>query len=68
MDLLALDAALTRLAEQDWRKCRVVELRYFGGLSEADIGQVLGISVATVRRDWTVAKAWLYRQIGGRQQ
>jgi RNA polymerase sigma factor (sigma-70 family) len=63
VDLLALDAALTKLAEQDQRKSRIVELRYFGGLSETDIAHAVGISVATVRRDWTAARAWLYRQV-----
>src|SRR5215831_4763831 len=59
-DLLDLDAALTRLAALDPRKSRVAELRFFAGLSLSETGHVLGISVATVERDWQVARAWLY--------
>ena len=62
-DLLALDEALERLAETDERKARVVELRYFGGLSVAETAEVLGISEITVLRDWKFAKAWLLRDI-----
>jgi RNA polymerase sigma factor (TIGR02999 family) len=62
-DLLALDDALNRLAEVDERKSRVVELRFFGGLNVEEAAEVLGVHPATVRRDWTVAKAWLYREI-----
>jgi RNA polymerase sigma factor (TIGR02999 family) len=62
-DLLALDEALLRLGEIDSRKCQVVEMRYFGGLSFDDIAEVLGLSRATVERDWTSAKTWLYRSI-----
>jgi RNA polymerase sigma factor (TIGR02999 family) len=57
--LIALDTALERLAEQDERLARVVELRFFGGLKEQEIGDVLGISARTVRRDWRKARAWL---------
>ena len=64
-DLVALDDALTRLAATDLRKSQVVELRYFGGLSMEEIAKVLQISEVTVRRDWSTAKAWLYRAIGG---
>jgi RNA polymerase sigma factor (TIGR02999 family) len=63
-DLVALDAALTRLAAMDSRKCEVVELRYFGGLTLEEVAEVLKISPITVRRDWSTAKAWLYRDIG----
>lgn len=64
-DVVALDDALTRLATIDPRKSQVVELRYFGGLSMEQIAEVLKISEVTVRRDWSTAKAWLYRAIGG---
>jgi RNA polymerase sigma factor (TIGR02999 family) len=64
-DVVALDDALTRLAAIDLRKSQVVELRYFGGLSMEEIAKVLQISEVTVRRDWSTAKAWLYRAIGG---
>jgi RNA polymerase sigma factor (TIGR02999 family) len=58
-DLLALDAALTELAELDVRASQVVELRYFAGLTEAETAEALNISVATVKRDWIWARAWL---------
>ena len=64
-DVVVLDDALTRLAAIDPRKSQVVELRYFGGLSVDEIAKVLQISEVTVRRDWSTAKAWLYRAIGG---
>ena len=62
-DLVALDDALTSLAEVDARKCRVVELRFFGGLSVEETAEVLGVSPQTVLRDWKLAKAWLYQEI-----
>jgi RNA polymerase sigma factor (TIGR02999 family) len=62
-DVVALDDALTRLAAIDFRKSQVVELRYFGGLSMGEIAAVLKISEVTVRRDWSTARAWLYREI-----
>jgi RNA polymerase sigma factor (TIGR02999 family) len=62
-DLLALDCALNNLSAIDARQSRVVELRFFGGLSVEEIGVVLGISPATVKREWRVAKAWLYGAI-----
>src|SRR5262249_42837332 len=62
-DLLAVDEALTRLAQLDPRKARVVELRFFGGLELEETAEVLGVSVATVKRDWVLAKAWLHREI-----
>ena len=65
IDVLALDEALGRLAQLDERQSRVVELRYFGGLTEEETAEVLDVSVRTVRREWTIAKAWLYRQIYG---
>ena len=63
VDLVALDEALTRLAEFDARQARVVELRYFSGLSIDETAGVLGVSNVTVRRDWNMAKAWLHQQI-----
>jgi RNA polymerase sigma-70 factor (ECF subfamily) len=63
IDLLDLDAALSELALFDPRKSRVVELRFFGGLSLDDSAQALGISRATVERDWQVARTWLYRRL-----
>ncbi|HWW75143.1 MAG TPA: sigma-70 family RNA polymerase sigma factor [Pyrinomonadaceae bacterium] len=62
-ELIALDEALERLAAEDERKSRVVELRYFGGLSVAETAEVLGVSAVTVARDWKMAKAWLAREI-----
>ena len=62
-ELLALDEALERLAAIDKRKSRVVELRYFGGLSVTETAEVLAISKITVNRDWNLAKAWLAREI-----
>jgi RNA polymerase sigma factor (TIGR02999 family) len=62
-DLVALDEALLALQKIDERKSRVVELRYFGGLSLEETAAVLQVSVMTVRRDWRAAKAWLYRAI-----
>jgi RNA polymerase sigma-70 factor (ECF subfamily) len=66
-DLLELDEALKQLAITDERKSRVVELRFFGGLSVKETAEVLGVHTATVERDWVVAKAWLYREIGKRE-
>jgi RNA polymerase sigma-70 factor (ECF subfamily) len=65
LDLLALDESLIELAEFDARKCQVVELRFFGGLDAKDIATVLGTTEATVRRDWKIARAWLYRRLQG---
>ncbi|MGE5835186.1 MAG: sigma-70 family RNA polymerase sigma factor [Acidobacteriota bacterium] len=62
-DVLALDEALTKLAARDDRKARVVELRFFGGLSVEETAAVLGVSVETVARDWRFAKLWLGREI-----
>jgi len=63
LDLVALDDALKALAEIDPRQSRIVELRYFAGLSIEDTAEVLQISPATVKRDWTVARAWLKREL-----
>lgn len=62
-ELVALDEALKILAEMDERKSRVVEMRYFGGLTVEETAQVLGVSDKTVIRDWNLAKAWLYQQL-----
>ena len=62
-ELIALDDALTELAEFDSRKARVVELRFFGGLSVEETAEVLGVSAQTVKRQWRMAKAWLYGQV-----
>jgi RNA polymerase sigma-70 factor (ECF subfamily) len=62
-DLIALDDALCKLEELDHRQSRIVELRFFGGLTEEEISHLLGISVRTVKRDWSVARAWLYAEI-----
>lgn len=61
--LLALDDALTSLATLDPRQSRIVELKYFGGLEIEEIAEVVGISPATVKRDWQWARAWLHREI-----
>jgi RNA polymerase sigma factor (TIGR02999 family) len=60
VDLLALDEALSALSEENERLGRMVELRYFAGLSVDDVAKILGVSDATVRRDWVYARAWLY--------
>jgi RNA polymerase sigma factor (TIGR02999 family) len=65
VDLVALDEALDRLTEIDPRQGRVVELRFFGGLSIEEAGEVLSLSPATVGREWSMAKAWLYKELGG---
>jgi len=65
-DLLALDDALTALATLNARHSQVVELRFFGGLSLEEIAEVLKVSVGTVRRDWSLAKAWLYDELSNK--
>jgi RNA polymerase sigma factor (TIGR02999 family) len=64
-ELVALDDALTRLAGLDDRQARVVELRYFTGLTAEETAEVLGISVPTVQRDWRAARAWLALELRG---
>ena len=64
-DLLAVDHALEKLAAFDARKAQVVELRFFGGLSVEEIARTLDVSPRTVHADWTFARAWLYRALGG---
>jgi RNA polymerase sigma factor (TIGR02999 family) len=63
VDVLDLDAALSGLAAFDERKSRISELRFFGGLSLEETGQALGLSVATVERDWQAARAWLFKTL-----
>jgi RNA polymerase sigma factor (TIGR02999 family) len=63
VSLIALDDSLNELAKVDPRQCQIVELRFFSGLSIEETSQVLGISPATVKRDWNAAKLWLYNQI-----
>jgi RNA polymerase sigma factor (TIGR02999 family) len=65
VDTLLLDEALNELAAFDPRKSQVVEMRFFGGLSAKDIATVLDTTEATVRRDWNIARAWLYRRMQG---
>jgi len=67
IDLLALDEALERLAGFDERRARVLELRYFGGLTEIEVAESLHLSVATVRRDLRVAEAWLSKELDARK-
>lgn len=62
-DVVEIDDALTALAEKDPQQAKLVELRYFGGLTKEEIAEVLGISSATVTRRWRLAKAWLYRYL-----
>lgn len=66
VDLLELDRALSELAKFDEQQSRIVELRFFSGLSIEDTSEVLGISPATVKRDWVTARAWLYRAMMGK--
>jgi RNA polymerase sigma factor (TIGR02999 family) len=65
VDVVALDKALTELSEMDEQQGRIVELRFFAGLTIEDTSEVLGISPATVKRDWITARAWLHRAITG---
>lgn len=62
-----LDEALDLLEKRDPRQARVVELRYFGGLSVEEVGSTLGISPRSVKRDWSLARLWLFRQMEGGQ-
>jgi RNA polymerase sigma factor (TIGR02999 family) len=66
VDLVLLDQALTELTELDPQHGRIVELRYFGGMTLEETGEVLGVSPATVKRDWALARAWLYRRLNRR--
>ncbi len=62
-DLIALDEALSSLEEIDPRKCRIVELKFFGGMSVEEIAELMKTSPRTVKRDWSLARAWLHRQL-----
>jgi RNA polymerase sigma-70 factor (ECF subfamily) len=64
-DLVAIDRALEKLASEDPRKARVVELRFFGGLSMEEVARALDVSIRTVHSDWAFARAWLYRELSG---
>jgi len=68
VDLIAIDAALEKLEHIDARRARVVELRYFGGLSVEETAEVLRVSPKTVKRDWSVARLWLHHEIAGHRQ
>lgn len=61
--IMSIDEALSRLALRDMRQSRVVELRYFGGLTTEEVAEVMGISINTVKRDWSVARAWLHGEL-----
>jgi RNA polymerase sigma factor (TIGR02999 family) len=63
VDLIALDLALARLESLDRTRARIVELRFFGGLTVEETAEAMGISPATVKRQWSLARAWLYREI-----
>ena len=65
VDALALDEALTRLASLDGQQARIVEMRFFGGLTVDETAAVLNISPRTVKRDWSMARAWLRRELSG---
>jgi RNA polymerase sigma factor (TIGR02999 family) len=62
-DVIALDEALNNLATFDLRKSQIVELKFFGGLSEEEIAEVMKLSLRTVQRDWNLARAWLYKEL-----
>jgi RNA polymerase sigma factor (TIGR02999 family) len=64
-DLLILEDALSRLQALDIRQCQVVEMRFFAGMSEDEIAEVLGVSARTVNREWRMARAWLYKEVYG---
>jgi RNA polymerase sigma factor (TIGR02999 family) len=66
LDVLALDKALEALSQMDPRKASIVELRYFAGLSVESTGEVLGISPATVKREWVLARLWLFNELSGK--
>jgi RNA polymerase sigma factor (sigma-70 family) len=66
VDVLDLDRALIELATFDARKSQIAELRFFGGLSLEEVGNALGLSVATVERDWQTARVWLYTRLTGK--
>jgi len=63
LDMIVLDEALTQLAAADARQARIVELRFFGGLTHEEVASVLGVSLATVNREWRSARTWLYQRV-----
>ena len=65
LDLLALDEALKKLSSFDEQLCSVVEMKFFGGLTNEEIAEVLQVSLATVKREWSTAKSWLLREMSG---
>jgi RNA polymerase sigma factor (TIGR02999 family) len=65
VDALTLDGVLTKLESEDPIQARIVELRFYGGLTVDDTAEVMGLSPATVKRDWAMARAWLYRELSG---
>lgn len=67
VDLMALDNALNELARLDPRQCRIVEMRFFGGLSIEDTAEVIGVSQTTVKREWATARAWLLREMSRKE-
>jgi len=67
-EVLSLDIALDKLASFDPRRSKVVEMRVFGGLTEDEIAEVLGVSSRTIKRDWELARAWLFGELGGAAQ
>ena len=66
LDLLALDEALKKLSEFDEQLCHIVELKFFGGLTNQEVAEVLPISLATVKREWSTAKSWLLRELSAK--
>ncbi|HET6890448.1 MAG TPA: sigma-70 family RNA polymerase sigma factor, partial [Pyrinomonadaceae bacterium] len=68
LDVVALDEALDRLAQIDEQQSKIVELRFFSGLTVEETAEVLSISPATVKRDWSMAKAWLHRELSSNEQ
>jgi len=64
-DLLLLEEALTRLEKVDRRQCQVVEMRFFAGMQEEEMAEVLGVSARTINREWRMARAWLYKELYG---
>jgi RNA polymerase sigma factor (TIGR02999 family) len=67
-DVLALDDVLRQLEAMDPRKCRIVEMRFFGGLNLEETAEALNVSVATVRRDWSLTRAWLFRELSRKDE
>ena len=65
MELIALDNALKQLEEMDPRKSKIVEMKFFGGLTNEEIAEILQISIATVKREWALSRAWLFRWVKG---